>query len=46
MIAHLLAAEGFVLLEEIAETLIEELAIQGFDEGIAEELQAGRVRRA
>ena len=44
MIAHLLVAEGFVLPEEIAETPIEELAtIQGFDEGIAEELQARAV---
>jgi len=41
VIAHLLVAEGFVLPEEIAETPIEELAtIQGFDEGIAEELQS------
>jgi N utilization substance protein A len=40
VIAHLLVAEGFVLPEEIAETPIEELAnIQGFDEGIASELQ-------
>ena len=44
MIAHLLVAEGFVLPEEIAETPIEELAsIQGFDEGIAEELQSRAV---
>ena len=44
MIAHLLVAEGFVLPEEIAETPIEELAtIQGFDESIAEELQARAV---
>ena len=44
VIAHLLVAEGFVLPEEIAETPIEELAtIQGFDEGIAEELQARAV---
>ena len=41
VIAHLLVAEGFVLPEEIAETPVEELAtIQGFDESIAEELQA------
>ena len=44
MIAHLLVAEGFVLPEEIAETPINELAtIQGFDESIAEELQARAV---
>jgi N utilization substance protein A len=44
VIAHLLVAEGFVLPEEIAETPIEELAtIQGFDEGIAGELQARAV---
>ena len=44
VIAHLLVAEGFVLPEEIAETPIEELAtIQGFDEGIAEELQTRAV---
>ena len=44
VIAHLLVAEGFVLPEEIAETPIEELAtIQGFDESIAEELQARAV---
>ena len=44
VIAHLLVAEGFVLPEEIAETPIEELAtIQGFDEGIAEELQSRAV---
>ena len=40
VIAHLLVAEGFVLPEEIAESPIEDLAaIQGFDEGIAGELQ-------
>jgi len=44
VIAHLLVAEGFVLPEEIAETPIEELSsIQGFDEGIAGELQARAV---
>jgi N utilization substance protein A len=44
VIAHLLVAEGFVLPEEIAETPINELAtIQGFDESIAEELQARAV---
>jgi N utilization substance protein A len=44
VIAHLLVAEGFVLPEEIAETPIEELStIQGFDESIAEELQARAV---
>ena len=44
MIAHLLVAEGFVLPEEIAETPINELStIQGFDESIAEELQARAV---
>jgi N utilization substance protein A len=44
VIAHLLVAEGFILPEEIAETPIEELAaIQGFDEGIAEELQTRAV---
>ena len=44
VIAHLLVAEGFVLPEEIAETPIGELSmIQGFDESIAEELQARAV---
>jgi N utilization substance protein A len=44
VIAHLLVAEGFVLPEEIAETPIAELStIQGFDESIAEELQARAV---
>ena len=40
VIAHLLVAEGFVTVEDIADTPIEELAmIQGFDEDIAAELQ-------
>jgi N utilization substance protein A len=44
VIAHLLVAEGFILPEEIAETPIGELSmIQGFDESIAEELQARAV---
>ena len=39
VIAHLLIAEGFVMVEDIAETPVEELVnIQGFDEGIAAEL--------
>jgi len=39
VIAHLLIAEGFVMVEDIAETPIEELmTIQGFDEAIAAEL--------
>ena len=39
VIAHLLIAEGFVMVEDIAETPIEELmSIQGFDEDIAGEL--------
>ena len=39
-IAHLLVAEGFTSIEEIAETSIQELArIQGFEEEIAAELQ-------
>ena len=39
MIAQLLAAEGFVDLEQIAETSPVDLAqIEGFDEGLAEEL--------
>ena len=39
VIAHLLIAEGFVMVEDIAETPIEELmTIQGFDEDIAAEL--------
>ncbi len=39
VIAHLLIAEGFVMVEDIAETPIEELMrIQGFDEAIATEL--------
>jgi len=40
VIAHLLVAEGFVTVEDIADTPIDELAtIQGFDEDIAAELQ-------
>jgi len=40
VIAHLLVAEGFTSVEEIAYTEIEELAqIEGFDEEIAAELQ-------
>ena len=39
VIAHLLVAEGFTSVEDIAETPIEELAhIQGFDENVAGEL--------
>lgn len=39
VIAHLLIAEGFVMVEDIAETPIEEImSIQGFDEDIAGEL--------
>jgi N utilization substance protein A len=39
VIAHLLIAEGYVMVEDIAETPIEELmTIQGFDEDIATEL--------
>ncbi len=39
VIAHLLIAEGFVMVEDIAETPVEELMrIQGFDEAIATEL--------
>ena len=39
VIAHLLVAEGFAQVEDIAETPVEELArIQGFDEGVAVEL--------
>ena len=39
VIAHLLVAEGFASVEDIAETPIDELAqIQGFDENIAAEL--------
>ena len=39
VIAHLLVAEGFAQVEDIAETPVEELAqIQGFDEGVAAEL--------
>jgi N utilization substance protein A len=40
VIAHLLVAEGFATVEEIAGTEIEELAqIEGFDEEVAEELR-------
>ena len=40
VIAHLLVAEGFVSVEEIAESEIEDLAqIEGFDEAIGEELR-------
>ena len=40
VIAHLLVAEGFTSVEEIAYTEIEELAqIEGFDEDVAAELQ-------
>ncbi len=39
MIANLLCAEGFRKVEELAESTIDELAsIDGFDEGVAEEL--------
>ena len=41
VIAHLLIAEGFVGIEDIAETPIEELmSIQGFDEDVAGELSS------
>ncbi|MEC8181352.1 MAG: transcription termination factor NusA [Pseudomonadota bacterium] len=41
VIAHLLVAEGFVQVDDIALTPIEDLVrIEGFDEEIAEELQA------
>lgn len=40
VIAHLLLAEGFVSIEEVAETPVDELAqIEGFDADIAEELR-------
>ncbi len=40
VIAHLLVAEGFISVEDIAETPVDELAtIQGFDADIAAELQ-------
>jgi len=40
VIAHLLLAEGFVSIEEVAETPVDELAqIEGFDSDIAEELR-------
>ncbi len=40
VIAHLLLAEGFISIEEVAETSIDELArIEGFDEDVAEELR-------
>ncbi len=40
MIAHLLVAEGFTTIEEIAETAIEELShVEGFEEEIAMALQ-------
>ena len=40
VIASLLVAEGFVSIEDIADSEVEELmAIQGFDEGIAAELR-------
>ena len=40
VIAHLLVAEGFISVEEIAESEIQDLAhIEGFDEAIAEELR-------
>jgi transcription termination/antitermination protein NusA len=39
VIAHLLVAEGFVSIEDIAQTPVEELMeIEGFDESIAQEL--------
>jgi N utilization substance protein A len=41
VIAHLLIAEGYVLVEDVAETPIEELmTIQGFDEDLASELSS------
>merc|ERR1712070_933459 len=40
VIAHLMVAEGFTSIEEIAETNIDELVnIEGFDEEVAKELQ-------
>ena len=41
VIAHLMVAEGFSSIEEIAETNIDDLvSIEGFDEEVAKELQA------
>ena len=41
VIAHLLVAEGFVTLDQVAFVPVEELAeIEGFDEDVAEELRA------
>ena len=40
VIAHLLVAEGFTRIEEIAETPVEELSqIEGFEDALSEELQ-------
>ena len=40
MIAHLLVAEGFDNIEDIAETSVQELSsLQGFDEDLAQELK-------
>ena len=40
VIAHLLVAEGYVSVEDVAETAVEDLAtVEGFDEEIASELQ-------
>jgi N utilization substance protein A len=41
VIGHLLAAEGFASIEEVAESSLEELAsIEGFDENVAQELHS------
>ena len=40
VIAHLLVAEGFVQVDDITLTLVSLVRIEGFDEEIAEELQA------
>ena len=40
MIAHLLVAEGYGSVEDVSDTLVEDLAtVEGFDEEIATELQ-------
>lgn len=40
VIAHLLVVEGFISIEDLAETAVEEIAkIEGFDEDVAAELQ-------
>lgn len=41
VIGHLLVAEGFTSIEEVADADLEEIAeIEGFDEGVAKELQS------